>query len=824
MQITAYNFEKSPREYVDWYNTELSPFLLNKNNSQINFNPNDYIDATLTIIDKQINEQAKDNDFKSIGGIRTDEKQGDIVFSWFWRVVNRVRIRHGKWSFTLQADVFKNWDISAYPIRATKLNILNNETFRLVQQNFVKYPTVQNQREVVGNSSVAIIYATQALDTSTTTTRPNQFSLNLQPPVLSGLPASGTKYKTNVEINDLYANTGISFNQQILANSSGVWGKVVRVFSNGNLSVVRTRQISSQAPSFHFSSLNAITETNEAINQVAPATSNLNSVGQPIPFPVVSFAMTTPEIDAQNIVNAINSMSAVNQTTDAIPSVITQNAGRLFIQAGKIFRMILTPTTETISNYVNGNSQGTWYHRLSTDSLLHPLTINCPWRAFYSVTNSYTTVTYEEIGVANGIYDIVWGSPSVIPPLSGSSVYAYVFSSTNRDVAEALVSYFYRTYGSIIQDAQLFENLSVDDLETKTELASVTLNSVEQFKIYNIVASTSVKAITSTILQSYLNLDNEEQLYQTCFIFAPDGSSVLEVDKNFNSPIINIEFDLLPIEGKIYARFNYNDTYTGIYQQNTTQKIIMWRAGKYSGSLSAFVEYTLQNSTFQQITNAGFNMTENNNRVLDAQQSANFQYQKNAQNINIEQQKTNAILSFLGGSLGVDVGLAMGNPMALLGGAGLGMNFARQQINMGFQKQQNENTNSQMLYNNGVASMLRANELALSKQVNDLNIQAIRDRPNMVIPSVGISIKRTTGLEICLYIIPTHIANVIRDTINRFGFDIDIVWTYDKSQNIMGQFMYLPFTPRINEFLQSMLGAGLYKENYLPFGDNIVAE
>jgi len=835
MIITAYTFTKSPREYVDYDGIDGGDpqpnFLLNKMSKPINFNPNDYIDATMVINDTQISGNAIDADFQDIGGIKTDD--GTTV--WYWRVVNRIRRRKGQWNFTLQADVFLNWDLSSHPIRTAKLNVLNDQTYPLIQQGFAQYPIVQVEQEVLEGSTkgVAVVYATNPLPISGSGVL-NQFGIATSPPIFNNMPDAGTRYHTGTQLTETVADTCM---ECISGRVSGLiqyqdwyWSSGFRIWHNGDNAVAVDSRDTNGRTSF-LGNFGAVYGRTNTIQPMRPNTASYqrseNRTG-------VQIRLATNErgVNGTVAVNLQNLRASGNyggRGIDTIPQVLLQNQNRFFVKNGQVYRLRLTNVVETFDDIDQVQlTLPTYLWSGITPTFAETVNVLQNVVRRIAGTRSFTRVDYDHIGAAADIYYLNWDNTvGVIPNMAGSSVYAYAFEFQNQLVAESLIAYFYRTYGTVIQDAQWFDNLTMNDINTKSQLATVSLGSSSgpvQFGIWTITDSKTGKTITSSLLTRYLNMSKVDRLYNSIVILAPDGSNLLEVDRNITSDILRLEYDLLPIEGKVYAHFNYTNLDTGVYNSNDTQKMIMWRAGRFSGALSAYVEFTLQNSTFQQITNAGFNQAEQNNRLLDAQQNANLIFQKNQQAIGISQQQANAQMALTAGAITGGLGVLTGNPMALLGGAGLGMKYAQTQMNIEFQKQQNDSINAQTAYNNGVASQLRTNELALAKQVNDLNIQALRDRPNTIVPSSGVSIKRVDGLRVCLFAIPITVQNAIRDVISRFGFDIDMVWTWDKTQNIMGTFMYLPFTPRINEFLQTMLAAGLYRENYLTFGDNIVIQ
>lgn len=831
MQVFAYNLTRNPREFVNFDNLE--PFLLNKDDKDINFNPGDYIDASLVINDNQIAEGAIDADFEAIGALRTEETQGTTTKVWYWRVINRIRNRQGQWFFSLQADVFKNWTLNSFPIRANKLNILSPETFPLVLQRFAAFPHVQIGQEIIRGSTpgVAVVYATEQLSTSD---KPNQFTLKAAPPILENMPPEGTKYYSGISVTENVADFAAQMRWFASASTTfryGATAKPGRVFENGD-TLFLDDDWRSSILKYNIGFVNYATNKDifEALSLTTfspttlPGTIDQNRTIGGGQLPRVATVRPAPIASA--LINMRNSVQYAGRTPDVIPSIVLQNENRHFVKAGKIYRLRLTNTTESFSDMNPSNNPVNMEIQIFAGSTLEqPVTVSTPFSSKITGFRTFTTVTYEEIGNAEGNYYINWDdSIATVPPMAGSNVFAYAFEFQSQLIAESLVSYFYRNYGSVIQDAQWFDNLSIEDINARTNLADITLDENPEvlFSIYNITDSTTGKNVNSEILTSFLQLPLQEKLYRTVYIMAPDGSSLLEVDKNLTSDVLRIEYDLLPLEGKCYAHFDYNGLETGVYNSDDTQKQIMWRAGKFSGSLSAFVEYTLQNSTFQQITNAGFGQTETNNKLLDAQQMANLNFQKQQQQIQINQMTSNAFLSLFGGLAGA----AAAGGKGFLGAAGIGLvgNAFRQDMNMNFQKQANAVQNEQTAYNNGVATALRANELALAKQVNDLNIQAISDRPNIIVPSNGVSIKRVDGVRVCLFAIPATVQQSIRDIIRRFGFDLDIVWTYNQNQNIMGQFLYLPFTPKINEFLQTMLTSGLYRENYQPFGDNILVQ
>lgn len=305
--------------------------------------------------------------------------------------------------------------------------------------------------------------------------------------------------------------------------------------------------------------------------------------------------------------------------------------------------------------------------------------------------------------------------------------------------------------GSLIKDIQILPYCPMSQLNSEkvSSPSSNTIdisNQLDDYKIPMTVLSSGAAiyyalAVTQSSLDyrfplelvtnSNLKLESMTKKYR---LMSNNHKSGFDFNLALNNGVqyMSISYTLKPYDTifHICPIFNQDSLYGGNYKD---ARGLIWQGGfSLSQITDAWVEYKLQNSTYDSIFDREIKSLEVSQDVARQQETLSYMTAyKNAQT-SIDAAKSKAALAGVTGVGSAIVGAATGNPMAIMGAAGAlgsGLNSA---IGIGAQQETAERNLAAAKESQRLNDTLRAEAIDYKKDIWYLTNQAIKARPSTI--------------------------------------------------------------------------------------------
>ena len=329
---------------------------------------------------------------------------------------------------------------------------------------------------------------------------------------------------------------------------------------------------------------------------------------------------------------------------------------------------------------------------------------------------------------------------------NGSTTYT-MDSATVKSIATS----GWTNTGSSIKDIQILPYCPMGQLNSEKAgaTASNTIDISSQNENYKIpmtvTASDAAVYYGLVVTQSSLDYrfplnltisDNLkiESMSKTYRLMSSNHKSGFDFNLALNNGVqyMSMSYTLKPYDTifRICPVFNQDSLYGGNYKD---ARGLIWQGGfSLSQITDAWVEYKLQNSTYESIFDREIKSLEISQETARRQESLNYQTAYQNAQTSIDAAKSKAALAGVMGIGSAIVGAAAGNPMAIMGAAGAlgsGLNSA---IGIGAQQETADRNLAAAKESQRLNDTLRAEAIDYKKDIWYLTNQAIEARPSTI--------------------------------------------------------------------------------------------
>lgn len=432
-----------------------------------------------------------------------------------------------------------------------------------------------------------------------------------------------------------------------------------------------------------------------------------------------------------------------------------------------------------------------------------------------------------------GCVTIPFGSNIILK--NGSATYN-MDSATVKSIATS----GWTATGSLIKDIQILPYCPMAQLNSEkvSSPSSNTIdisNQLDDYKIPMTVLSSGAAiyyalAVTQSSLDyrfplelvanSNLKIESMTKKYR---LMSNNHKSGFDFNLALNNGVqyISISYTLKPYDTvfHICPIFNEDSLYGGNYKD---ARGLIWQGGfSLSQITDAWVEYKLQNSTYDSIFDREIKSLEVSQDVARQQETLNYQTAYQNAQTSIDAAKLKAALAGVTGVGSAVVGAATGNPMAIMGAGGAlgsGLNSA---IGIGAQQETAERNLAAAKESQRLNDTLRAEAIDYKKDIWYLTNQAIKARPSTIAANSEYSHINNEKAYIEVYDCSDIEKRYIEKYLQYYGMKIDqlgLLRNYLIGDNcyIEATPLFLEgLTPVISNAINAELSAGIYVQEGL---------
>lgn len=394
--------------------------------------------------------------------------------------------------------------------------------------------------------------------------------------------------------------------------------------------------------------------------------------------------------------------------------------------------------------------------------------------------------------------------------------------------------------GSLIKDIQILPYCPMSQLNSEkvSSPSSNTIdisNQLDDYKIPMTVLSSGAAiyyalAVTQSSLDyrfplelvanSNLKIESMTKKYR---LMSSNHKSGFDFNLALNNGVqyISISYTLKPYDTvfRICPVFNQDSLYGGNYKD---ARGLIWQGGfSLSQVTDAWVEYKLQNSTYESIFDRDIKSLEISQETARLQESLNYQTAYQNAQTSIDAAKLKAALAGVTGVGSAVVGAATGNPMAIMGAGGAlgsGLNSA---IGIGAQQETAERNLAAAKESQRLNDTLRAEAIDYKKDIWYLSNMAIEARPSTIAANSEYSHINNEKAYIEVYDCSDIEKRYIEKYLQYYGMKIDqlgLLRNYLIGDNcyIEATPLFLEgLTPVISNAINAELSAGIYVQEGL---------
>lgn len=418
---------------------------------------------------------------------------------------------------------------------------------------------------------------------------------------------------------------------------------------------------------------------------------------------------------------------------------------------------------------------------------------------------------------------------------NGSTTYT-MDSATVKSIATS----GWTNTGSSIKDIQILPYCPMGQLNSEKAgaTASNTIDISSQNENYkipmNITASNAAVYYGLVVTQSSLDYrfplnlsitDNLkiESMSKTYRLMSSNHKSGFDFNLALNNGVqyMSMSYTLKPYDTifRICPVFNQDSLYGGNYKD---ARGLIWQGGfSLSQITDAWVEYKLQNSTYESIFDREIKSLEVSQDVARQQEILAYQTAYQNAQTSIDAAKSKAALAGVMGIGSAIVGAASGNPMAIMGAAGAlgsGLNSA---IGIGAQQETADRNLAAAKESQRLNDTLRAEAIDYKKDIWYLTNQAIEARPSTIAANTEYSHINNSKAYIEVY----DCSEVERDYLTKYlkyhGMKIDQIgllknYLIEDGDYIEATPLFLEgLMPVISNAINAELSAGMYVQEGL---------
>lgn len=406
--------------------------------------------------------------------------------------------------------------------------------------------------------------------------------------------------------------------------------------------------------------------------------------------------------------------------------------------------------------------------------------------------------------------------------------------------AKSIATSGWTATGSLIKDIQILPYCPMSQLnsEKASSPSSNTIdisNQLDDYKIPMTVLSSEAAiyyalAVTQSSLDyrfplelvanSNLKIESMTKKYR---LMSNNHKSGFDFNLALNNGVqyISISYTLKPYDTvfHICPIFNQDSLYGGNYKD---ARGLIWQGGfSLSQITDAWVEYKLQNSTYDSIFDREIKSLEVSQDVARQQETLAYQTAYQNAQTSIDAAKLKATLAGVTGVGSAIVGAATGNPMAIMGAAGAlgsGLNSA---IGIGAQQEVADRNLAAAKESQRLNDTLRAEAIDYKKDIWYLTNQAIKARPSTIAANSEYSHINNEKAYIEVYDCSDIEKRYIEKYLQYYGMKIDQIGLL--RNYLIGDNCYIEatplflegLTPVISNAINAELSAGIYVQEGL---------
>ena len=418
---------------------------------------------------------------------------------------------------------------------------------------------------------------------------------------------------------------------------------------------------------------------------------------------------------------------------------------------------------------------------------------------------------------------------------NGSTTYT-MDSATVKSIATS----GWTNTGSSIKDIQILPYCPMGQLNSEKAgtAASNTIDISSQNKKYkmpmNITASNAAVYYGLVVTQSSLDYrfplnltisDNLkiESMSKKYRLMSSNHKSGFDFNLALNNGVqyMSMSYTLKPYDTifRICPVFNQDSLYGGNYKD---ARGLIWQGGfSLSQITDAWVEYKLQNSTYESIFDREIKSLEISQETARLQESLNYQTAYQNAQTSIDAAKSKAALAGVMGIGSAIVGAAAGNPMAIMGAVGALGSGLSSAIGIGAQQETAERNLAAAKESQRLNDTLRAEAIDYKKDIWYLTNQAIEARPSTIAANTEYSHINNSKAYIEVYDCSEVEKDYLRKYLQYNGMKIDQIGLM--RNYLIGDNCYIEATPLfleglmpvISNAINAELSAGMYVQEGL---------
>lgn len=416
-----------------------------------------------------------------------------------------------------------------------------------------------------------------------------------------------------------------------------------------------------------------------------------------------------------------------------------------------------------------------------------------------------------------------------------------VYSGISKYVAMSIATTGWTNLGDTIIDIQLLPYCpqaqlnSINFQKTPSNQIDITalddsykspivITSTGQVLYYGLVCDQSSMdyrfPIDFTSLTPYdLKLESIIRRYRLC---SQDHKQSFEFNPALNGGLsgLSISYTLRPLTTvfRICPVFNEQSLYGGNYKD---PRGLIWEGGfSLSQVTDAWVQYKLQNSTYQQLFNSEIQHLEITHQNAKAQEILNYQTTYANALTSIQAQQVKAGLSLATGLVGAGIGLATGNPLASIGGIGAVVGGISAGVSIGASKEIANRNLEAAKQSESLNDAQRAADMIYKKDVWTLNNQAIQARPNTLSSNTEYSIINENKAYIEIYEPSAEEIQFVEQYLKYHGMKIEQIDYINQFLQADGDYIEgtLYFTTGLTPVIANAINAELSRGAYIQGG------
>jgi len=555
---------------------------------------------------------------------------------------------------------------------------------------------------------------------------------------------------------------------------------------------------------------------------------------------------------ATSDINYNNTSSYTNLRNKYDQRIIIRDADQYIVSYSDSVSPSSAPSFTNVNNVLNSILTGSGGWTLSVDN--HTVTMGAP-----TVVSNYNNAHYDLYDFKT-VFNIVPQTGSLVLPVTrrldeinlscitipfGDDVSikngTNVYSGISKYAAMSIATTGWTKLGDTILDIQLLPYCpqsqlnSINFQSTPSNQIDITslddsykspmvITSTEETLYYGLVCDQSSMdyrfPVDFSSLTPYdLKLESMIRKYRLC---SQDHKQSFEFSPALNGGLssLSISYTLRPLTTvfRICPVFDKQGLYGGNYKD---ARGLIWQ-GNFSLSQikNEWVQYKLQNSTYQQIFNSEIQHLEVSQQTSKAQETLNYETAyANAQS-NIQAQQMKAGLGLATGLLSAGVGAATGNPLAIMGGVGALAGGASAGIGIGASRDIANRNLEASKQSQSLNDAQRAADLAYKQDVWTLNNQAIQARPNTLSSNTEYSIINDSKAYIEIYEPSAEEIQFVEQYLKYHGMKIGQIGYINQFLQADGDYIEgtLYFTTGLTPVISNAINAELSRGAYIQGG------